>query len=49
MAAAFGITFSVVSGGVLCVLGVGVCCWFLPRFWHYEAKDLSSTDEVVVT
>ncbi|MHB1220760.1 MAG: MFS transporter [Gammaproteobacteria bacterium] len=41
MAAAFGITFSVVSGGVLCVLGVGVCCWFLPRFWHYEAKDSS--------
>lgn len=48
MAAAFGITFSVVSGGVLCVLGVGVCCWFLPRFWHYEAPDFSSTDEVAV-
>nr|AIA16994.1 Transmembrane secretion effector [uncultured bacterium] len=47
MAAAFGITFSVISGGVLCVLGVGICCWYLPKFWHYEAKEFASTDEVV--
>lgn len=37
VAAAFGITASVVSGGVLCVLGVAVCCCFLPRFWRYES------------
>lgn len=38
VAAAFGITVSVVSGGVLCVLGVAVCCWCLPRFWRYESN-----------
>jgi len=35
VAAAFGITFSVVSGGVLCIIGVGACCIFLPKFWRY--------------
>lgn len=49
MAAAFGISFSVISGGVLCVLGVGVCCWYLPKFWRYEAKELVSTDEVTAS
>lgn len=38
VAAAFGITASIVSGGVLCVLGVGVCCYLLPKFWHYHAE-----------
>jgi MFS family permease len=37
VAAAFGITVSVVSGGVLCVAGVAVCCYLLPKFWHYRA------------
>jgi hypothetical protein len=37
VAAAFGVTASVVSGGVLCVVGVGVCCLFLPKFWRYQA------------
>jgi MFS family permease len=36
VAAAFGITASVVSGGILCVLGVGVCCWYLPKFLNYK-------------
>jgi len=38
VAAAFGITASIVSGGVLCVVGVGVCCIFLPRFWRYRSE-----------
>ena len=37
VAAAFGVTFSVVSGGVICVLGVLLACFALPKFWHYEA------------
>lgn len=37
VAAAFGITASIVSGGVLCVLAVGVCCIGLPKFWRYRS------------
>lgn len=37
VAAAFGITFSVVSGGVMCVLGVAVSCYYLPKFWRYHS------------
>lgn len=37
VAAAFGITFSIVSGGVMCVLGVVVSCAFLPKFWRYHS------------
>ncbi len=36
VAAAFGITTSIVSGGVLCLISVGICCYFLPKFWHYH-------------
>nr|AIA16254.1 Transmembrane secretion effector [uncultured bacterium] len=38
VAAAFGITASIVSGGALCVAGVGICCLFLPKFIQYRAK-----------
>ena len=37
IAAAFGITASIVSGGVLCVAGVIVCSYFLPKFWRYHS------------
>lgn len=37
VAAAFGITASIVAGGVLCVTGVVVCCAFLPKFWRYHS------------
>jgi sugar phosphate permease len=37
VAAAFGVTASVVSGGVLCVIGVVVCCVSLPKFWRYRS------------
>lgn len=38
VAAAFGITFSVVSGGVFCVLGVSLCALLLPKFWRYHSE-----------
>lgn len=38
VAAAFGITASIVSGGILCVVGVSIFCYFLPKFWQYRAK-----------
>jgi MFS family permease len=38
VAAAFSVRFSVVSGGVLCVLGVLLCGVLLPRFVGYDAR-----------
>ncbi len=38
VAAAFGITISIVSGGILCVAGVGICCLLLPKFWRYRSS-----------
>jgi MFS family permease len=38
VAAIFGVTASVVSGGVLCIVGVAICCYALPKFWHYKAE-----------
>ncbi|HEX2548895.1 MAG TPA: MFS transporter [Gammaproteobacteria bacterium] len=37
VAAAFGVTFSVVSGGILCIVGVAACCYFLPKFVKYRS------------
>lgn len=37
MAAAFGVSFSIISGGALCIVGVGVCCYFLPKFVRYRS------------
>lgn len=38
VAALYGVKFSVVSGGVLCVFGVAVCALLLPGFIRYKAK-----------
>jgi MFS family permease len=38
VAAAFGVRASVVSGGVLCVIGVLVCGFALPRFVLYDSR-----------
>ena len=38
VAAAFGTVASVVSGGVLCVVGVVACAAFLPGFRRYDAR-----------
>ena len=31
--------FSIVSGGVLCVVGVLFCAWRFPRFWSYHYQN----------
>ena len=38
VAAAFGVTASVVSGGALCVVGVLACVVWLPRFVGYDER-----------
>ncbi len=42
VAALFGVTASVVSGGVLCVLSVVVCSFFLPKFWRYKQREVAA-------
>ncbi len=42
VAALFGVRTSVVSGGILCVVGVFVCGALLPRFLGYDARDMAS-------
>ena len=39
VAAAFGVRTSVVSGGVLCVVGVLACGVWLPRFVRYDSRN----------
>jgi MFS family permease len=38
VAAAFNVKVSVISGGVLCVIGVLLCALLLPRFVSYDAR-----------
>lgn len=38
VASVFGVTTAIVSGGVLCVVGVAVSCLCLPKFWRYHAE-----------
>ena len=42
VAAAFGVPASVVSGGVLCVVGVVACGLLLPRFVRYDARTFTA-------
>lgn len=37
VAALFGVTTSVVSGGILCILSVALCTYWLPKFWRYRS------------
>lgn len=39
VAAAFGVTFSIVSGGILCIISVVGCCYIFPKFLHYRSKN----------
>jgi MFS family permease len=39
VAALWGLRASVVSGGVLCVVGVALCAFLLPRFVTYDARE----------
>jgi MFS family permease len=36
VAARFGLAPAIISGGALCVLGVGLCCSLMPKFWSYK-------------
>jgi MFS family permease len=36
IASCLGITTAIVSGGVLCMVGVTICCLYLPKFWKYK-------------
>ena len=38
LASLVGVRASVVSGGVMCVVGTGVILAFLPAFWRYDAR-----------
>jgi MFS family permease len=38
VASLFSIRTSVVSGGVLCVLGTGLLALVFPAFWHYDGR-----------
>jgi hypothetical protein len=44
MAALVSPTFSVVSGGVLCIVGVGLLAVFVPEFARYRRRDAPVTD-----
>jgi hypothetical protein len=39
VAAGFGVITSIVSGGILCVVGVAACSYFLPKLWQYRMQD----------
>ncbi len=49
IAAAFNVQVSVISGGVLCVLGVLVCGALLPRFVRYDAREWKATPAMPAT
>lgn len=38
VAAGFGITTALISGGILCIVGVGISCYALPKFWRYRSR-----------
>jgi MFS family permease len=42
VASAFGVPFSIVSGGLACVAGAGVLAWLVPSFRRYDAGSLDS-------
>ncbi|MDP1614701.1 MAG: MFS transporter [Methylococcales bacterium] len=37
LASCLGISTAIVSGGVLCIAGVVVCCLCMPKFWRYHS------------
>ena len=36
VATGFGISTAIISGGLLCIVGVAVCCLLMPKYWNYE-------------
>ena len=49
VAALTGVRFAVVSGGVLCVLGVYLCVRKLPLFWLYDSQAEPQSREQATT
>jgi MFS family permease len=43
VASIWGLRFSIVSGGVLCVIGAAACAVLLPGFWSYDDRHPLST------
>lgn len=39
IAASFSMTTALISGGVLCIIGVTFCCLAFPKFWHYRSHQ----------
>lgn len=38
VAASLGISTALISGGLLCIFGVAICCYAFPKFWHYQTR-----------
>lgn len=45
VASMFGVTTAIVSGGILCIVAVTGCCYYLPKFWKYRSVELSVLSE----
>jgi hypothetical protein len=39
MASLYSNRFSIVGGGIICVIGVLLCIPLLPRFWKYRRGE----------
>ena len=37
IASCLGIQATIVSGGVLCIASVALCCLLMPKFWKYRS------------
>ncbi|AWN74157.1 MFS transporter [Legionella anisa] len=46
IATSFGITTALISGGVLCIIGVTLCCLSLPKFWHYRSHQTENSTSI---
>ncbi|WP_454782479.1 MFS transporter [Legionella sp. WA2022007384] len=44
IAASFSIPAALISGGILCVIGVAACCLAFPKFWHYRLHQTNIED-----
>jgi ENTS family enterobactin (siderophore) exporter len=38
VASVWSVPGSIVSGGILTILGIGALRWFAPGFWNYDAR-----------
>ncbi|MGM9453586.1 MFS transporter [Legionella bozemanae] len=45
IATSFSIPTALISGGVLCIIGVTFCCLALPKFWHYRSHPAENITE----